>query len=92
MTALAASRSRKVVAVTVSLINATETAAPIAALLPAASPDAMVVSVACWLAKTLISPDDSYAEVPVPIRAVVVLFTSESASAGVIETPPLDPA
>ena len=83
---------RSVVAKTWSSTIAKAKEAPTAAFAPAASALAVVVVAALCAAETETEPVVVSGAAPVPNRAVVVLFTSESATTGVNEKPPEDPA
>ena len=82
---------RAVVASAVSSTRASARAAPMAALEPAAAPEALVIVVEVCMAETLTLPLEVWVE-PVPKRAMVVLLIIDRPSAGVIETPPAEPA
>ena len=82
---------RAVVARAVSSTRASARAAPMAALEPAAAPEALVIVVEVCMAETLTLPLDVWTG-PVPRRANVVLLIMDRPRAGVSEIPPAEPA
>ena len=88
---VAARMSRSVVATVTSLTSAMPTAAPTDAVSPAALPLTVVTVVFDCVADSATPPAPCSAA-PVPRRAVVVLLTIASASAGVMAMPPDAPA
>ena len=84
--------ARKVVASTRSSTIAMPTAAPMAALPPTALPLAAVVVAADCTAFNCRSPLSVSGVAPVPRLARVVLLERETATDGVIEMPPAEPA
>src|SRR5271157_2153873 len=88
-----ASRLRSVLAVVRSLAIVTAIAAPTAALEPAAVPPEVVVVELVCVAVAESDPTVSVGSVPpLPTCAVVVLLASDSATAGLTATPPVEAA
>jgi hypothetical protein len=88
---VAVSMLRSMVALATSFNSTMPTAAPTAAFSPCALPLALVVVLLAWSTSSVTAPGLTSVE-PVPNRAVVVLLTMASATAGVIAMPPLAPA
>ena len=88
---VAVSMLRSMLALATSFNSTVPTAAPTAAFSPWALPLALVVVVLVWSTNSVTAPGLTRVE-PVPNRAVVVLLTMASATAGVMAIPPLAPA